>query len=62
MASGPLGAGAGAGVQVDHGAQKWRAEFVARVKPLFVDNIEALAPYYARFFPLSKEVAAAEAE
>ena len=46
-------------MQVDHGAQKWRAEFVARVKPLFVDNIEALAPYYARFFPLSKEVAAA---
>ena len=42
--------------QVDHGAEKWRSEFVSRLKPLFVDNIEALAPYYARFFPLCKEV------
>jgi hypothetical protein len=41
-------------VQVDHGPEKWRSEF-ARLKPLFVDNIEALAPYYARCFPPSKD-------
>ena len=41
-------------VQIDHGAEKWRSEF-ARLKPLFVDNVEALAPYYARCFPPSKD-------
>lgn len=30
-----------------------RLEF-ARLKPLFLDNITTLAPYYARFFPLPK--------
>eukprot|EP00960_Hanusia_phi_P007316 208242-Hanusia_phi.AAC.3 len=33
---------------------KQRAE-VTRLKPIFVDNIVALAPLYARFFPATKE-------
>jgi len=39
-------------MQVEHSAAALRGEF-ARLKPLFLDNIIALAPYYARFFPQS---------
>lgn len=40
--------------QAEHSPSTLRNEF-GRLKPLFVENIVALAPYYARFFPLSKE-------
>ena len=38
---------------MEHSADIMRLEF-ARLKPLFLDNITTLAPYYARFFPLPK--------